>query len=91
VFVFVRAVSGPKMPLAVLRIQVKDLPRAFELTDAMAMAPGMSIAKFSTLLVVARLSKSGNHLPQPGDWESDPVEVRVGAEGIRLLVDRQIK
>ena len=90
VFIFARAATGPKMPLAILRVQAKDLPKSFELTEAMAMAPGMSISKFPELVVGARVSKSGNAIAQPGDWESELMPVRAGANGINLLVSKQI-
>ena len=90
VFIFARAATGPKMPLAILRVQAKDLPKLFELTEAMAMAPGMSISKFPELVVGARVSKSGNAIAQPGDWESELMPVRAGANGINLLVSKQI-
>lgn len=91
VFVFARAASGPKMPLAIQRITVKDLPFHFELTDAMAMAPGMSIASFPDLVVGARVSKSGNATPQTGDWESELVPVKAGATGVKLVISRFIR
>lgn len=90
VFIYARAANGPKMPLAILRVQVKDLPKAFELTEAMAMAPGMSIGKFPDLVVGARVSKSGNAVAQPGDWESDLVPARAGTSGLRLTIARQV-
>ena len=91
VFVFARAATGPKMPLAIIRLTVKDLPYSFELTEAMAMTPGMSISKFPDLVVGARLSKSGNAMPQPGDWESELVPVRVGAKGIALTISKIVR
>lgn len=91
VFIFARAASGPKMPLAIQRITVKELPFRFELTEAMAMAPGMSIAKFPDLVVGARVSKSGNATPQTGDWESELVPVKAGATGIKLVISRFIR
>lgn len=91
VFVFARAKSGPKMPLAIQRITAKDLPFDFELTEAMAMAPGMSIGKFPELVIGARVSKSGNATPQAGDFESETIPVKVGAKGVRLLISRVVR
>jgi len=91
VFVFARAASGPKMPLAIVRLTVKDLPTSFELTEAMAMAPGMSISKFPDLVVGARISKSGNAMPQPGDWESELAPAKLGAKGISLVIARPVR
>ena len=91
VFIFARAASGPKMPLAIVRLTVKDLPTAFELTEAMAMSPGMSISKYPDLIVGARVSKSGNAIPQAGDWESEMVPVKLGATGISLVISRLVR
>ena len=91
VFVFARAAQGPRMPLAVLRLTVKELPTNFELTEAMAMAPGMSIASFPDLLVGARVSKSNNATPQSGDWESALVPAKGGAKSISLVVSRLVR
>lgn len=69
VFVYARAWQGAPMPLAISRLKVKDLPAEIELNEAMAMAPGMSIATFPQLELVARVSASGQAIPQPGDWQ----------------------
>ena len=91
VFIYARAANGPKMPLAIIRLTAKDLPKSFELTEAMAMAPGMSISKFPELVVGARLSKSGNASPQSGDWESELVPARLGSDGISLVISRFVR
>jgi cytochrome c-type biogenesis protein CcmH len=89
-FVFARAVQGPRMPLAVLRMEAKELPLAFTLDDSMAMAPGMDLSSAGEFMVVARISKSGNVAPQPGDLEGSTGPVRPGASDIHIEIDRVV-
>jgi len=66
-FVFARAESGPPMPLAVVRGKASDLPFDVILDESMAMMPQMTLATFPRIVVGARLSKTGNARPSPGD------------------------
>ena len=88
-FVFARAVDGPPMPLAVARLKASELPATVTLTDAMAMTPAMTLSKFPKVSVAARISKSGNAMPQAGDLESAPVEVATGSHApVALTIDK---
>ncbi len=69
VFVFARAVKGPRMPLAIIRKQVRDLPLVYHLDDGMAMTSDLKLSSFPEVVVVARISKSGTAMPEPGDIE----------------------
>ena len=67
VFIFARAVKGPRMPLAIVRKQVKDLPVTVKLDDSLAMSAQMVLSKFPEVSIGARISKSGNAIPASGD------------------------
>ena len=86
VFVFARAASGSRMPLAVQRAQVKDLPLAFKLDDSMAMAPGMTLSSAPQLTVGARISKSGTAIAQPGDLSGEVTGVAPGANNLAIRI-----
>lgn len=75
VFIFARPAEGSRMPLAILRHQVKDLPVSFRLDDGMAMSPAAKMSLFPKLIISARISKSGQAVPATGDFtgESAPV------------------
>lgn len=90
VFVFARAADGPRMPLAVIRKQVRELPAAFTLDDTMAMAPGMKLSSHPRVVVGARISKSGNPTPQAGDLEGLSAPVMVGDTGVTVVINREL-
>ncbi|MCK9283261.1 MAG: c-type cytochrome biogenesis protein CcmI [Rhodocyclaceae bacterium] len=86
VFIFARAVSGPRMPLAILRATVRDLPKRFELNDSMGMPDGPKLSDFSQVVVGARVSRSGNALPQPGDLEGYSQTIPLGAGDVSVAI-----
>lgn len=94
VFVFARASSGSRMPLAARRLRLADLPIDLYLTDNDKMA-AQSIAGESEVIVAARLSRSGQPMAATGDSESDELTAPVvtnkaDAPMLELLIDRQI-
>lgn len=76
-FVYARAVNGPRMPLAMARHVAGELPLQVRLDDTMSMMPNMTLSRFPTVEIVARVSKSGTATPQSGDLigTSPPLEV----------------
>jgi cytochrome c-type biogenesis protein CcmH len=90
VFIFARAASGPPMPLAVLRKQVRDLPLEFTLDDTMAMAPNVKLSDFPAVIIGARVSRSGSATAQSGDLRGQSKPVKVGTTGIAVVIDTAI-
>lgn len=89
-FVFARASQGPKMPLAILRLHVSDLPVTFKLDDNMAMTPAMKLSSFPEVVVGARISKTGQAIPVSGDLEGHSAPVRIGEENISITIDHVV-
>lgn len=90
VFIFARAVDGPRMPLAVLRVPARELPKQFVLDDSMGMAAGTKLSTAAAVIVEARISKSGNALPQPGDLGGHSGPVKPGATGVQVTIDQVV-
>ena len=70
-FIYAKAASGPPMPLAVKRLRVADLPITVILDDSLAMTPEMRLSNFPQVMVGARISASGQAVPQSGDLEGE--------------------
>lgn len=91
VFIFARAVNGPRMPLAIVRKQVSDLPVTVTLDDSMAMSPAMVLSGFDPVSVGARISRSGNAMPQSGDLQGTRAPVSTGASSsLEILIDSAV-
>tara|TARA_Y100001947_G_scaffold98216_1_gene83843 strand:- start:960 stop:2186 length:1227 start_codon:yes stop_codon:yes gene_type:complete len=69
-FVFAQdANSDNRMPAAVLRLPLDNLPLTVTLTSENAMAPNYSLDQLSTARLIARISKDQEAPAQPGDLE----------------------
>ncbi|MEJ5999445.1 tetratricopeptide repeat protein [Paucibacter soli] len=85
-FVFARAAQGSKAPLAIQRRQVKELPLTLTLDDSMAMNPALKLSGAEQVVVGARISKSGNAMPQPGDMQALSAPLKPGAAQVQLQI-----
>jgi cytochrome c-type biogenesis protein CcmH len=89
-FVYARAAQGSRMPLAILRKQVKDLPLTFTLDDSMAMSPAAKLSSAQQVVVSARISKRGDATPQPGDLQGQSAPVAPGARGLTIEIGQVV-
>ncbi|MBI3938065.1 MAG: c-type cytochrome biogenesis protein CcmI, partial [Betaproteobacteria bacterium] len=91
VFIFARAADGPRMPLATLRKQAGDLPVKFSLDDTMAMTREMKLSSFPQVVVGARISKSANATPQPGDLQGISPPISSRATGVTIVINSEVR
>ncbi|MBN2886424.1 MAG: c-type cytochrome biogenesis protein CcmI [Chromatiaceae bacterium] len=90
-FVFARAAAGPPMPLAVVRLTASELPARVRLDDSLAMNPGLSLSAFPEVMLIARVSKSGQTAAQPGDLEGQIGPLPSSTqEPITLTIDQRL-
>lgn len=87
-FVFARPDEGSRMPLAVMRVQVADLPLAFSLDDTMALPGGQKISQFETVTLEARVAKSGKAQSASGDLFGSIKGIKPGSTNIKLVIDQ---
>jgi len=90
VFILARAQGGPRTPLAVIRAVARELPMKFALDDTQAMAPGVNISSASAVLIEARVSRTGNVIPQSGDLVGTSAPVKPGARDVKIVVDKVV-
>jgi cytochrome c-type biogenesis protein CcmH len=91
VFIFARSVDGSRMPLALLQKKVKDFPIKFTLDDSMAMSPESTLSKAGKVTVSARVSKSGNAMPQKGDLTGQSSAVSADSKDVSVEIKDTVK
>lgn len=92
VFVFARAAGEGKsaMPLAAKRFRAADLPVRFELGDNDAMSPQVKLSSARQVVIIARMSKSGEARAQAGDLEGISAAAAMGSRGVSVVIDRRL-
>jgi len=87
VFVFARAAEGSRMPLAIVKRSVGDLPFTFTLDDSSAMGPQFRISSAKQVVIGARISATGDATPRSGDLTGQIGPVDVGSGKLTLIID----
>ncbi len=92
VFIYAQALSGPKLPLAIIRKRVSELPLSVSLSDADSMMPNMKLSSFKEVRLLARISKSGNAMPQAGDLIGTDEHVNLAdSESHKIVINDRVK
>jgi cytochrome c-type biogenesis protein CcmH len=89
-FVYARAENGPRMPLAVIRGTAAQLPLKFALDDSQAMSPAMKLSNADAVRIEARVSRSGNAMPQAGDIVGTSGVVKPGTHDVKIVLDKVV-
>jgi cytochrome c-type biogenesis protein CcmH len=88
VFIYARAMNGPRFPLAAVRYRVSDLPLEITLDDSQAVMSDARLSDFPLVKVGARVSRSGNAIAQSGDLIGERPDIKVGGEDvIEVVID----
>ena len=88
-FVFAKDVAGPPMPVSIVRASKNDLPFTFRLDDSTSPMPSRKLSDIDTVVIVARLSKSGQAMPGSGDLEGMSQPIKPGTENLTVIIDRE--
>lgn len=91
VFIFARPTQGPRMPLAILKKKVSELPITFKLDDSLAMSPAARLSGAPQVIIGARISKSGDAMPRSGDLQGVSTAVSNTAKNIAVVIDTEVQ
>jgi len=91
VYVFARSIDGSGPPFAAKRIELGNLPLQLQLSDADSPMPAARLSAQKNVLLVARLSRTGDVKAASGDIEAAPMQVATnGKEQITLILNRPV-
>lgn len=87
-FIYAKAITGPPMPLAIVRKSASELPTEVILDDSSAMMPAMKLSNFKQVKVLARISHSGSAKLQSGDLQGEISPVALDTkEPIKIIIN----
>ena len=87
-FVFARPDEGSRMPLAVVRAKVADLPLQFSFDDSMALSGGQKISDLGAISIEARVAKAGKAQSSSGDLFGIVKGVKPGTRDVKVVIDQ---
>jgi cytochrome c-type biogenesis protein CcmH len=90
VFIFARDADTQRPPLAMIRTTVGELPLHFVMDDSISIMPNFKLSSATKVVIGARISKSGNAAPQPGDLQGTSLPVSVGDQSVRVIINTEV-
>ena len=88
VFIFARATQGQPMPLAIVRTTVNNLPYAYHLDDSTALIPTHKLSQADKVVLVARISKTGDAKQQAGDLQGMTAAIKPNGKSIDIEINQ---
>ncbi len=88
VFIFARATQGQPMPLAIVRTTVSSLPYAYHLDDSTALMPNNKLSQANEVVVVARVSRSGDAKQQTGDLQGITAALKPIGQNVDIEINQ---
>ncbi|MFM9927288.1 hypothetical protein VLK31_30210 [Variovorax sp. H27-G14] len=86
VFVFAREAGGTGMPIAAARYSGAQWPLSFRLDGTTPMNGGRKLSEVARLVVTARVSRSGDAMPQPGDLRGESLPVERARDNVQVSI-----
>jgi cytochrome c-type biogenesis protein CcmH len=91
-FIVAKAVDSPGAPVAVVRTKVGSWPLRFDLNDTESMLPGRNLSSAGRVTVEARISRSGQALPAPGDLQGSTGVINpTDHQPLQIVIDKVIR
>jgi len=89
VFVYVKAIDGPRFPLAAKKLRLSQLSKPVVLSDADAMKAEFKLSQFSAISINARVSLTGNAIAQTGDIKGQAIRLDKPFTGaiVKVIID----
>lgn len=88
VFIFARATQGSPMPVAIDRTTAKNLPYTYHLDDSSAMSPVHKLSQVNEVVLVARISKTGDAKTQAGDMQGISAALKPNGNIVDIVIDQ---
>lgn len=88
VFIFARAAKGSPMPLAIVRTTVSHLPYSYHLDDGDSIMPASKLSQASEVVLMARISKTGDAKQQSGDLQGVSVAVKLDGKPVDIEINQ---
>lgn len=92
-YVYTKETTGMPMPIAVIRKPLEEINKTFPITlsfsDENNLQPSRKLSSFKNIIVGARISFTGNAMPQAGDLQSTEVKIDlVDKKLVELVIDK---
>jgi cytochrome c-type biogenesis protein CcmH len=82
--------KGPNIPLAVMRLEARQLPATFTLDDGMAMDSAHKLSDATQVVIEAHIAKHGTPITTSGDLAAKAITAKLGASGVNLVIDHVV-